>query len=180
MVYATIVDKTMEETRNITVRESIISLSFRLFIAELLIGLVGLLIRVPMLLAINSVAASLWVYFYYAIFYFIFQIFNIGVLITIILQWYSRSYVIREKDFIFKTGVFNTEEKIVQYDNVEKITVNQSLIGRFFNYGTIDIFNPLLRTNVTFSNIPKPKFYANYIQNIVPKVGDNDQKIILR
>lgn len=65
-------------------------------------------------------------------------------------------------------------------DNVEKITINQSFIGRIFNFGSIDIFNPLLRTSVNFINIPNPKKYANHIQNIVPKVGDDDQKLIIR
>jgi len=155
----------------IVLRESIASLSIRLFFAETFLGLSGLAIRVPIIYLLNNYNVGLSSYIIYALTYFLFQIINVSLLIWIIVGWYNHTYVIRNNDIAIKSGVFNIEEKLLQYDNVEKMSVHQNLLGRILGFGSIDIFNPLLRENLYLNNIPEPKKYAQIIQDIVPKAG---------
>lgn len=162
---------------SLVLRESIISLSLRLFFAEFLLGILGIGIRIPLLYIFSSVTGPVQTYGLYGIFYLLFQTINVGVIIFILLDWYRRSYTIRSKDIHLQSGVFSVKDELLQYDNMEKVHVSQTLIGRIGNFGTIEMYNPLLNQSTFFKNIPHPRVYAEKIQNAIPK--NNAQPIVI-
>lgn len=163
-------------SHSLIIRESILSLSIRLFFAEFFIGIVGILIRVPLLYIFSSIAGPLQTYTLYGLFYLLFQTVNVGVIIYILLDWYNRTYTIRDADMYLQSGVFSVQDELIQYDNMERVHLTQSLLGRVGNFGTIEIYNPLLRGSTYLKDIPDPRMYAQKIQGFIPK--NNSQPII--
>ncbi|MBP7774467.1 PH domain-containing protein [Candidatus Woesebacteria bacterium] len=155
------------------IRESIWSLASRLFAFELLIGLLGLSFRIPILWLMPNIETGWGTIIIYIIIYLIIQIINVSILVFLILNWYNRTYIFRGKDLLFRWGILSTTDKIFQFDNVEKVTIRQNLLGRIFNYGTIDIYNPLIKEDAYMVSIPNPKHYADVIQGVVPKSNDS-------
>lgn len=164
------------ESKSTVLRESVVSFSIRLFFAEFLLGLLGIGLRIPMLYVLNQYTNPITTYAGYALIYLVFQLINLFMLVVLILDWYNRTYVIRSKDIAVKKGILSSQENYIQYDNIEKVDVYQSLFGRLFNYGSIQIYNPLLKSDVYFNNIPNPSKHALAIQKVVPK---NTEKIII-
>ena len=153
------------------VRESIASLLLRLFAVEFFIGLFGLLMRIPLLYILSSITNELVTYSLYGLVYFLYQVINTTVLLLVILDWYNRSYVIRTDDIALRSGVFKVQEQLLQYDNIESVQVTQSLLGRILKFGSIRMYNPLLRQETEITNIAHPQSIAKKIQKLVPKAS---------
>jgi hypothetical protein len=48
--------------------------------------------------------------------------------------------------------------------NVETVTIEQGLLGRVFNFGTLAIFNPVLNQDCLYlEDIPNPHKYAKIL-----------------
>lgn len=54
-------------------------------------------------------------------------------------QWAGTSYFITKKHIIKRVGIFNSREEVFHFDNIRSITVNQSFLGKIFNYGDIEL-----------------------------------------
>lgn len=165
-------------SKSLVLRESIFSFSIRLFLAEFFLGFIGISLRIPLIYLLNQFTNPLTTYISYAAIYLLFQLINIFMLVVLILDWYNRTYIIRGKDIMIKQGVFSLQEKLIQYDNMEQINVYQSLLGRLLDFGSIRLYNPLLKTDTYLTNVPNPSKHAHTIQESVPK--SSDQKIIVQ
>lgn len=79
---------------------------------------------------------------------------------------------------IHKKGIFGTKSTTFSLSNIEYQEVKQGLFGRIFKYGTIEIFNPLLKQTFWLRNIPFPHRQLNAIQHESHKKVDPNVKII--
>ncbi len=62
----------------------------------------------------------------------------------------STELVITNKRLIAKSGIVSTQSIEIRFDRIESVRVNQSLLGRIFNYGDIVVTG----TGSTFDPIP--------------------------
>ena len=60
-------------------------------------------------------------------------------LIVVWIRWNSRSFTITDRRVILDTGVVSRASKVIALDRVQDIATNQSLLGRVFGYGRIEI-----------------------------------------
>lgn len=54
-------------------------------------------------------------------------------------EWAGISYIITKKHIIKRVGIMSSREEIFHFDNIRAITVNQSVLGKLFNYGDIEL-----------------------------------------
>lgn len=139
-------------------------------------GIAGILLRAPIIWLALQVYPSSNLIVLYGIVYILFQVVNVITIILVILDWYNRTYTLQSHDIIFRAGVFKSLRKNYQYDNIEKVTLEQGLIGKMLNFGSVVIYNPLIKEDAYIRNIPDPEYYTNIIQGVVPKSAD--QRII--
>jgi len=54
-------------------------------------------------------------------------------------QWAGISYFITKKHIIKRVGIMTSREEVFHFDNIRSIAVNQSFLGKLFNYGDIEL-----------------------------------------
>lgn len=109
---------------------------------------------------------------------FTIPIFTIGGIVLIILNaavvlygvfiWNSESYEIRPEEIVQTSGVFTKKRRGYPIGKVETINLNQSFLGKTFDYGTITLLNPVLPENRTLNlvGVPQPQKYIDLIKQI--------------
>lgn len=56
-----------------------------------------------------------------------------------IIHWATQSFVICEHELIHRTGLFTIKETIHDLRNIRSITIQQSLVGKLFHFGNINV-----------------------------------------
>jgi len=86
----------------------------------------------------------------------------------IVLRWVNTEYRIEGGSLITKKGIVSIKEKTYALDNVETVEVEQDLLGRIFQYGTVSLFSPLFTEQVYLLNIPHPQKFASEVKQYIP------------
>jgi len=94
---------------------------------------------------------------------------------SIVLKWKSEYYKITEDGIIKLSGILKKREDRFACSFVEGMTVQQSVIGRFFDYGDIAIYDPSQQQKIYLMNIPNPNRTGVRIGQVVKK---SDEKSI--
>lgn len=92
------------------------------------------------------------------------------IVLCIVLRWIYHYIVIEPKHIIIKKGILFTTEDRLNMQAMQEITVKQDLLGKLFNYGTIDIYNPELEKHVILRTVSQPYEEANFIKRFCPTV----------
>ena len=85
----------------------------------------------------------------------------------LVLNWMSNTYILNSTHVIKKHGIFSNDEEIHRFDTVRSISIQQSVMGKFLNYGSI-----LLKTSasggfqddIVISEIDNPKSYEEHLK----------------
>lgn len=91
------------------------------------------------------------------------QCINLIATIFLTLHWVKTIYVIRPKSITEHTGIVAFVENEYSTERVESVNVKQSIFGKIFNYGTIQIFSPVQKADFNLEDIPHPYTYAHII-----------------
>ena len=68
-------------------------------------------------------------------------------------------------EIIEENGIIRIVETAFSTERIETVKVSQNLWGRIFNYGTLIVYNPVLKADLTLFNIPAPYKYAEIIES---------------
>lgn len=93
------------------------------------------------------------------------QIFNLYLILNVIFSWLSIEYILRNDEIVIREGLIKIKETTYEIANLQSMSINQSLFGRIFNFGTIRLFNPVLKEEIFLEDIPNPNLYGAIIQN---------------
>ncbi|MGD0806166.1 MAG: PH domain-containing protein [Anaerolineales bacterium] len=75
--------------------------------------------------------------------------------ITVVLAYLTTEFAVTDKRIIAKTGILRQHSLEIMINKVESIDVNQPILGRILNYGTIIVVGSG-GTKQSFKNIDKP------------------------
>ena len=79
-------------------------------------------------------------------------------------RWFSE-FVITNRRIIVKTGFISRKTLEMNLSKIESVNVDQSILGRIFNYGSITIIGTG-GTKETFHNIAKPIEFRKAFQEL--------------
>lgn len=65
-------------------------------------------------------------------------------------------YEVRPGKIIYKSGLFSRKEQEFDCAQITKVNLTQGIVGRLFNFGTIDLYVPTTNEWFALSNIPNP------------------------
>jgi len=167
------------EERKLIFRESTTLILIRLFTAELLFGLAIILSSSFFSLLRNSFGTSNTFVLDFSILLIIFLV-NIAVVVYILLRWESEYVELTSDSLIKHKGILNKTEQKYACNFVEAITLNQSLMGILFNYGTIELYDPALKEQIYLTNIANPKRYREIIEQRVSKDQNRSMPFIAK
>jgi membrane protein YdbS with pleckstrin-like domain len=137
---------------------------------------------VPMTFRILTVQTATVFFILFALFFFV-GIIGIGWIIALIVivlaaltnialsllfyfDWKSRTYEIRQEGIVETRGIIARREDTYPCHNIESITMKQDLMARYFNYGTIQLYDPALKQTVYLVNIKEPEKIHNFLTKI--------------
>ena len=106
------------------------------------------------------------------------SILKVIVMFSIVLSWMNNYYEVLPGVLILKKGVFRTISTTFSLSNIEFQRVDQGFLGKIFNFGTIEIFNPLLKQTFWLTNVPFPHRQLKVIQHESHKKVNPFVKII--
>lgn len=167
------------ETEKVILRESIILIIMRIIFTEAIFGLSLLFFSVLFFFLNSHTNITFLSGLYFIVFIGGFLI-NIGIVISIALKWNSEYTEISKGKVVRYSGILHRKEQTYACNFVEGAKLEQSLFGLFFNYGTIELYDPALKEQVYLLNIPNPKKYSEGIQNIVSKEKDKPMPFIVQ
>jgi uncharacterized membrane protein YdbT with pleckstrin-like domain len=97
------------------------------------------------------------------------QVLNIYILLIAILSWLNKRYIFNPKEIIVKTGIVNTKSTTYEIANLQSMSISQNIIQKLFNFGSIKLFNPVLKEEIYVTDIPDPHKYGEIIQQYQPE-----------
>jgi uncharacterized membrane protein YdbT with pleckstrin-like domain len=74
--------------------------------------------------------------------YITLAVFGVGALITFLRAWFIRwitEFAVTDRRVIYKRGFISRHTVEMNMDKIESVDVDQSLLGRILNYGTIHV-----------------------------------------
>lgn len=163
-------------------RQSHIMLVTRLLVLDVLITVLYLIFRTftTLLHLFNISPAGFYGLSFIDIVYFIFITFAELTLGTwIVLSWANEEWEIKEGIIFHRRGIFHMREDAYSLKQIGSTTLNQGLLGKLFNYGTIRIFSPLLKQDYYLMNIHNPREIVKTLENEVAGINQNLSSNIL-
>lgn len=141
-------------------RQSHVFIIFRLIMLEILLVILYLVVRIPKTFFLRDFlnASQYETLNITGVLYFIaLSLSEMFIVFYIVMEWANETYEIREDSIIHRKGVFKLNEEIYSLRNLGSATIQQGLMGKLFNYGTITINSPILKKEFYLYNVQDPK-----------------------
>jgi uncharacterized membrane protein YdbT with pleckstrin-like domain len=84
-------------------------------------------------------------------------------LIVVWISWRSITYTLSDQRITIERGVFSRQEKIIPIDRVQDCTTRQSLIGRIFGYGRVEVDAAGAQGAEILEYLPKPGAFRDEV-----------------
>ena len=88
-------------------------------------------------------------------------------LIGVLISYYCSEYVITNRRIVMKVGFIKRRSLEIFLNRVEAVYIDQSVMGRILNYGTVTVIG-IGGTENSFPYIPKPLDFRNEVQTRLP------------
>lgn len=151
------------------VHQSIFFIIIKLISIEILFDVVYLILRVPpVYLHLTTRILSFLLPIYFFVFIILTAI-KLFLIISTAIKWTANYYELCKGEIRYVTGIFFHKEKVYRCTYTQEVDYTQNIIGRIFNYGTIEIYNPAMKEKLFLYAIPNPKRYATIIKNLLPE-----------
>lgn len=97
-----------------------------------------------------------------------FGLVEVVVMFYAILRWHNHYYLVRPDKIFSSRGVFLRRQRFCAIKNIETISVNQGLLGKVFNFGTLHLFAPTLNHRIHMFGIGNPCKKERIIEKLLP------------
>ena len=96
--------------------------------------------------------------------------------LLILMKWFFSYYEINPKDITLYSGILFQKKKYYSLERAESISLNKSVWGRLFNFGTlsIDLYMANSRYEVLLKCVPNPEKYVHVIEKTLSEFGARD------
>jgi membrane protein YdbS with pleckstrin-like domain len=100
---------------------------------------------------------------------FIFMTLTLLVSIYLLFRWWRNYYLVGEEKVTHREGIFWVRRKAVRFPTLHYLSLQQSLIGRIFNFGTILLRSSETREEIQLKKIPRPQYYLDLFKKLFPE-----------
>lgn len=140
------------------IRQSPFLLIAKLIVLEILFVSLYLAFRLPKFFLPEVISQDIFVTWSMAsiLFFVIISLAQILATVLITISWTNEYYIIRPGDILHRQGLFSLKEETFSLVNVEAFTVDQSFIGKIFNFGSIKLYSPVLKQDYYLNNVSNP------------------------
>lgn len=162
---------------HVTIRQSISVLLLRLVLIEIFAAVVVILFYLLLITTDIRQGITDTISFFGISLFILLVIGKISLVIFVIVHWLNEYYEITPKEIIYRTGFIFKKEERHSLSHLAKIQIDQSVLGRIFNYGTLKLYNWVLEKNVMIYLIHNPKKYHRILESILPRADREKQML---
>ncbi len=83
--------------------------------------------------------------------------------IVVYIRWRSTTYTLTDQRITIQGGVFSRSEKVIPIDRVQDCTTRQSIIGRIFGYGRVEVDAAGAQGAEVLSHLPNPGDFRDQV-----------------
>lgn len=160
---------------HVTIRQSIFFLVLKLITIEA-VAAVGVILFHTLLLSTDITGKIGKEISLFNIPLFVILVFaKTSLVIFVIIQWINEYYEITPKEIIYKRGLIFKKEEDNTLAHLGLVKIEQGIMGKIFNYGTLKLFNWLLDKHITLYLIHNPMKYYHILQTLIPQVNVEKQ-----
>lgn len=94
----------------------------------------------------------------------VFHLLNVIFLFFLLMNWSTTCYTIGPTEVTITTGILGTKKSSDDIRAMQELEIEQSILGRLFNYGSVRLGSPLWKRDVLFRNIPFPQKFSEIIE----------------
>ena len=166
------------------IRRSLALLILRIFLLQLIVIAAYLLIRLPKTYILSQLLSEPD---YHHLNFWLGIIVFLGIIITqtvllavVILRWANEYYVLGQDTIIHTQGVFTRHDEIYSLKTIEAASVQQTLLGKLLNFGTVKVYSPVLKKEYFLQEIPSPYELKDVIMGLLSDKGVDEKQIVPR
>lgn len=153
------------------IRESILFLMLKLLILESLIATSFFFFTVILdFFELNGQDTLTNVFSVEGFLMFLLVILQIGLTIVVILKWIYNYYEISMHMVVRYTGFIFKHQQVLYLKDVNEVTLHQGVLGRLFNYGTLELLTHIATGVFYIRRVSYPKKNLNLIKDILAEV----------
>lgn len=159
---------------HITVRQSIFFLVLKLLFLEIVAA--GSIIAFHIFLSSYLIRYSQNINLFNIPVFILLVILKTFFMIYVIVTWLEEYYEITPKEVIHRKGFLFRREERYTLEHIGSIILEQGLLGRIFNFGTLKLFDWALEENVYIYLIHSPLKYHHILETLLPD-ADRRKKV---
>jgi uncharacterized membrane protein YdbT with pleckstrin-like domain len=84
-------------------------------------------------------------------------------LIVVWIRWRSVTYTLTDQRIKIESGVFGRSEKVIPIDRVQDCTTRQSVVGRIFGYGRVEVDAAGAQGAEVLEHLPSPGAFRDQV-----------------
>lgn len=168
--------KTISVT-HVTIRQSISLLLLKLVFLDAIAAAVFILFR-PILFSAALLGSFPYIDIYAERFFLLAVGIKMLLSIYIILLWLNEYYEITPSLIRHKRGIFFIKMEQLSLNDIQSISVEQGLLGKILNFGTLSLFDWKWKKNEYLFDIHNPMKYVKIVESLLP--GIDQEKNIIR
>jgi membrane protein YdbS with pleckstrin-like domain len=165
---------------HVTIRQSIAVLLSRIIVIEI-IAATGIVLFHTLLISTNitDVAANMYsdITLFNTPLYFLLVFLKTFLTVFVIIHWLNEYYEITPTSIIFRKGLIFKKEELTTLAHLGSMEIKQGILGRLFNFGTINLYNWASEKNISLYLIHNPMKYHSILQTILP-AADKEKQVI--
>ena len=162
---------------HVTIRESISFLLFRLIVLEVIAASLVIVLRAAYLSQPVQGGSQTIATFLDTPAFLIIVFIKILIMVFVIVEWLNEYYEITPTEVIHKKGLVFRREERNKIEHLGSVKMDQGVIGRILNFGTIKLYNWATEKNVQLYLIHNPRKYRHILRTIIP-TADEERKVI--
>lgn len=107
----------------------------------------------------------------------LFSLVQLIITLIIVYKWMYEFYEISAKGVTHRKGFFTHQKEETKFAHVTAVSIEQSFIGQFLNFGTIRLFNKETKEEFFLYQIHNPVKYYQLILHIDPELDEEKHQI---
>lgn len=157
---------------HINIRQSIFFLVLKLMLMDIFASILALVYFFSVSNQFTPSILSNTILMYNVWFFMILIVIKFTLTIYVVLGWINEYYEIWPTFIIHKRGFIIKNQEKHPLSHLRSIKVEQGVLGKFFGYGTITIYNWYLERHTSLYLIHNPIKYYNIIESLIPRTEE--------
>ncbi len=160
---------------HVTIRQSIFFLLLKLFALEIISAITVTVFNFTFFSTDTLQRMTENFSLIYILLFVVFVIIKSSIMAYVVIHWVDEYYEITPKELIYKKGLIFKKSERHMLNHLGSLKLEQGVLGRIFNYGSLKLFNWAQEKELTVYLIHNPMKYYHVLKTLLPEADVEKQ-----